>query len=253
MAVMEHTARSVFDDDGGEWVVYQAELSFSGRLTGGCPKDPSLVEGWMKKNLGLDDDRELARHVDRHLREMGNDNGNAMTDDEALDDAIAAAADEKHAQGFKRLETGEPYIEARQVKAMLKEATNIAYPKGEHKWGRYSNRGGNTVGGKAPMNFVAEHVWVPDVPIVVGEEISGSDMSVGHIEDYKAPGGKRANLGYFEYVDRPILTVTLEVLDDSIEEKQWARIWRVAERNGLGARRSQGCGCFAVTSWGRLD
>ena len=242
---------SVFDN--GQFAHYQATLEFTGRLSGGAPSDPKLVEGWLAKNLGISDEEQLRRWTMQHLAETQGINP-AEASDEMIEAAIAENASEKKAQVFKRTSDGRPYIEPRHVKAMLKEATNIAYPRGATKWGQYTSKSkkpefaGQAVGGKAPVDFVAEHVFVIDEPIPVADEIDGIDLAVGHIRDWKT-GDKRSTLGYFEYVDQPTLAVRLKVLDNCLAPEQWARIWTVAEANGLGARRSQGCGQFVVTSW----
>jgi hypothetical protein len=252
MTLIEHIPTSVFSG-GDEWVIYEATLHFTGRLIGGAPSDPQLVEGWLKKNLGFTDEEMLKTWTKRHLTEVqGLDP--ADVNDAALEKAIEENAIEKKAQVFKRTPDGKPYIEGRHLKAMLKEATSIAYPDGEHKWGQYragsrSKYAGQMVGGKDPRSVVAERVWVPEQPFVIADDTDGFDLAVGHIRDWK---GTRSAIGYYEYVTQPVFSISLQVLDDFLDPEQWERIWRVAERNGLGARRSQGAGQFVVVAWERL-
>jgi len=235
---------SVFPGD--VWTTYMVECTFTGKLYGGNPFDPQLVEGWLKKNLGITDEEQLRAWTLQHLAETQGLDPTTATDAE-IEKAIAENAIEKKAQGFKRLpDSNRPYIEGRHVKAMIKECTNIAFPQGEHKWGRYHNTQGKEVGGKAPLAYVAERVWVPEYPIVVAEDTDAFEFAVGHIEDWK---GRRSTIGYFEYVEQPVLNMAIKVLDDCLTHEQWSRIWQVAEGNGLGARRSQGGGQFVVTSW----
>jgi hypothetical protein len=235
---------SVFD--GAAWTTYDVVLNLTGNLYGGSPFDPTLVEGWLKSKLGITDEEELKVWTKKHLAETQGLDANDI-DDIAIEKAIQENALEKKAQGFKRLpETNQPYVEGRHVKAMIKEATNIAYPQGEHKWGRYSNTKGVSVGGKSPLSYIAERVWVPEAPIVVADETDGFEFAVGHIEDWK---GRRSTIGYFEYCAKPVVQFQVKVLDDCLSFEQWGRIWQVAEGNGLGARRSQGGGQFAVTRW----
>lgn len=247
MATQESTTpQSVFSGD--VWTTYNVQLAFTGRLYGGSPFDPDLVEGWLKSKLGITDEEELRVWTRKHLAEtQGLDPSDV--NDEAISKAIEENALEKKAQGFKRIPgSNEPYIEGRHVKAMIKEATNIAFPQGEHKWGRYANAAGKTVGGKSPLSYVAERVWVPEQPIVVARETDGFEFAVGHIEDFR---GRRSTIGYFEYCEKPTFGFEVRSLDDCLTHEQWARIWQVAEGNGLGARRSQGGGQFAVTAWDR--
>lgn len=250
--IPQHLPVSVFAEDGvpaadRDWTKYTVELSFSGKLYGGSPFDPKLVEGWLKKNLGISDEEQLKQWTIQHLSEVKGLDPADVTDAD-INKAVEENAIEQKAQGFKRLTAmgNEPYVEGRHIKAMLKEATNIAYPQGENKWGRYTNTQGKEVGGKAPASVVAERVWVPEQPVIVAKDTDDFEFAVGHIDDWR---GRRSTIGYFEFCEKPVLTFELEVLDDFISKDQWARIWRAAERNGLGARRSQGGGQFVVSKW----
>lgn len=244
MATIEIVPSSVFSGDN--WKSYEAELTFSGKLYGGSPFDPKLVEGWLGKNLGITDEEQLKAWTLKHLAETQGLDPTTATDAE-IEKAIQENAIEKKAQGFKRLSSSNnPYIEGRHVKSMLKECTNIAYPQGEHKWMRYKNTKGVEVGGKSPLSVVSERVWVPEQPIIVADDADGFEFAVGHIEDWK---GRRSTIGYFEYCERPVIRFEVRVLDDFLKHEQWSRIWQIAEGNGLGARRSQGGGQFAVTRW----
>lgn len=236
-----------------DFIAYEAELQFTGRLAGGSPSDPKLVEGWLTKNLGITDEEQLRSWTMKHLAETrGLDPADASLDE--IEAAMEENASEKKAQVFKRTLNGEPYVEPRHVKAMIKEASNIAYPAGTMKFGSYASLSkastGKIVGGKAARDFIAERIFVRDELIVVASEVTGIDLAVGHIKDNRT-GEKRSTIGYFEYVEKPSITVALRVLDDCLTPEQWARIWTVAEANGLGARRSQGSGQFIVTSWER--
>lgn len=243
MTVLQDHPTSVF---GGEaWTRYRATLQFTGRLVGGSPSDPKLIEGWYQSKLGITDESQKREFIKRQLAEVHGLDPTVATDADILK-AVDESIIEQKAQVFKRTPDGLPYIEGRHVKAMLKEATNIAAPFPE-KWGRKTNTKGNLVGGKTPKAFVAEVVWVPEQPYVVGDDSDGFDLAVGHVPD--GFGGTRSTLGYFEYLDRPTVEIVMEVLDDCITAEQWARVWSVAERNGLGARRSQGAGQFLVTAW----
>jgi hypothetical protein len=248
MSTTEETtpATSVFAGQGDAWVTYEAELSFSGNLYGGSPFDPKLVEGWLSKNLGITDEEQLRQWMVKHLTEVQGLDPATVTDEMVMQ-AVEDSAVDKKAQGFKRTsKDNQPYVEGRHIKAMIKESTNISFPQGEHKWGKYKNTTGKEVGGKSPLSYVAERVWVPEQPYVVAEDADGFEFAVGHIEDWK---GRRSTIGYFEYCVKPQFTITVKVLDDCLSFEQWARIWQVAEGNGLGARRSQGGGQFAVTRW----
>lgn len=227
--------------------LYKVTIQLNDRLVGGQPKDPKLVEGWLGKNMGLEGE-ELKARVVQHLQEMGVE----VPADASYDDvqkALAASASEIKTQGFKRTKDGKPYIEARHLKAMLKESTAIVYPRGQHKFGSYRNAAGTTVGGKEPRSYVAERVFVKPEKIVVADEINGVELAIGHIDDWKADGGTRATIGYFEYVEQPEIEFYVEARKGCLTGEQWGNIWTHAELNGLGAMRSQGYGQFVVTRW----
>ena len=229
------------------WAVYHAELSFTGQLIGGAPSDPKLVEGHLGRKLGITDEDAVRNAVRTHLAEIHGIDPSTATDAD-IAAALEGVAEDTKAQVFKRLPGGHPYIEGRQVKAAIKEAVAITYPRGEHKWGSYRNRKGVVTGVRDPRAFIAERVFVDDDPIVVGTNDNVRvELAVGHIKDWK--GETRSTLGYFECVDSPVITFTVRSLDDCVEPDQWARIWTLAEHNGLGARRSQGAGQFKVTRW----
>lgn len=221
---------------------YVAELEFDRWLMGGIPRDPKLIEGWIRAKAGVTDEEEKQRMMRQTLVELGVE----LPENATFEEMVAASAEfaeEHHTNGFKSNGEG-PYIESRQVKAMLKEATNIAYPYGNgddgHKWGKTK---------KAPRSFVAEVVTVGPAEIALGrEQPDGIHLWIGHP---KGPQGRTSNLTYVEYVDRAVVQFEVEVWKDAITWEQWAGIWTVAERQGLGALRSQGFGTFRIVTFER--
>lgn len=227
--------------------LFKATIRLNDRLIGGQPKDPKLVEGWLGKNMGLEGE-ELKSRVLQHLTEMGVELPSDATYED-VQTALAEAAGEIKTQGFKRTAEGKPYIESRHIKAMLKESTNIVFPRGEHKFGQYRNASGKVVGGKEPRSYVAERVFVKPEVIVVADDISGVELAIGHIDDWKAESGTRATIGYYEYVEQPEIEFLVEARKDCLTPEQWGKIWAHAELNGLGAMRSQGFGQFITVKW----
>ncbi len=222
--------------------LYDCTIEFDNMLIGGTPKGVKMIEGWLRSKLGITDPMELRRRVMQTLVEQGAEievpEGDVADDLYEASIRVADQAAHEKTTGFKKNGSG-LYVEGRQVKAMLKEATNIAYA-GKEKWGK----------GKGPKNFLAERVFVvPDEILLGRDEPDGTHMQIGHIT---GPQGPRSTLGYHEYVERASCEFQVEVLDDAIKDNQWALIWVVAERNGLGALRSQGFGTFVVTRWERV-
>lgn len=205
---------------------------------GGISKDPKLIEGWLRSKAGITDAQEIQRALLRTMSELGADVNPEMTFEE-LDAAAEKLAGSRETTGFKRDENG-LYIEQRQVKAALKESTNILFAG--DKWG---------VTRKGPKSFLAERVFVaPDVISLGRMEPDGIEMVVGHITDRQGP---RSTLGYHEYVRRVTISFDVLVVRDSIEQEWWIDLWTHMEENGLGALRSQGYGKFDLLAWELVD
>jgi hypothetical protein len=194
------------------------------KLLGGVPKDPRLIEGWLRAKAGIEDPLELRQAVTRTVEELG-------------EDSQVDAARKPTTVGFKVGEEG-LYIEARQVKALLKECTNILF--GGERWGPTR---------KGPKSFLAERVFVSPERLWLGcQEAAGLELIVGHIS---GAGGPLSTLGYHEYVVRPSIEFSIKVVRDVISADQWADVWVLAQEIGLGAVRSQGFGRFQLMSWER--
>lgn len=225
---------------------YRVELTFRARLMGGVPKDPKVIEGWLRSKAGISDTEEVRQALLRTLIELGADVSGGETFDELVAASEALAA-QRSTNGFKR-DAGGLYIEARQVKAMLKESVNILFA-GE-RWGRTK---------KGPKSYAAERLFIrPDRIHLDRQEPDGVEMVIGHVS---GPQGQRSTLGYHEYVEHASIAFTLDSTDaapgsgtveDCVASEHWPLIWMHAEANGLGALRSQGHGQFAVTAFDRL-
>jgi hypothetical protein len=226
----------VLDAESQLFARYVAELQFRDKLLGGVPKDPKLIEGWLRAKAGIDDTDELRQMVLRTQAEVAAEpNGAGSTDVAQASDALVAR---RLTTGFKRGELG-LYIEARQVKALLKECTNILF--GGERWGPTR---------KGARSFLAERVFIdPDQVLLDRESHDGLELVVGHVS---GPSGPVSTLGYHEYVERASISFTVMVVRDLITPAQWAEVWVLAQEIGLGALRSQGHGRFQLTRWERL-
>lgn len=228
----------VFDTDQYKpfWTRYRATLQFREKLMGGIPRDPKLIEGWIRTKTGLIDN-EMKSLLIRTLNESGVEVREEMTPEE-IDEAASKIAGLKETTGLKRDEYG-LFVEERQVKAMLKECVNVLYA-GERV-------GPTKKGAKA---YFTERVFVNPDRIYLGiDEPSGIEMIIGHVS---GPQGPRSTLGYHEYALRPTVTFDVLVARDLIEESWWPDIWRHAQENGFGALRSQGHGRFDLVEWDRI-
>ncbi|HLZ26448.1 MAG TPA: hypothetical protein VKV73_03925 [Chloroflexota bacterium] len=229
------TAR-IFGTPVDLWTTYCVRLAFRDRLIGGIPKDPKLIEGWLRGRAGVDDPQDLRLAVLRTLEEVGGSTADSPSEDGLVDPA--AVGSQKRITGFKVGADG-LYVEGRQVKAMLKESTNIVFA-GE-RWGPTR---------KAARAFLAERVFVePDKLLLDVQAPTGVELVVGHIA---GPMGPRSTLTNYEYVEQPVIEFRVLVLRDCIAAEQWRDIWSHAQENGFGTLRSQGHGRFDVTQWERL-
>ncbi len=232
----------IFDDQTNVFTTYHARLELRDKLMGGVPTNPKIIEGWLRAKAGIEDELEVRQAMLRTLRELDPDttfDPNASF--EELVQASERLAASTQTNGFKQDDRG-LYIEARQVKAALKESTNILFPyiKGnaKHMWGATK---------KTPKSFVAERVFVnPDHLHVGAMEPTGIDLMIGRV-----PGkdGKRSTITYYEYVERPTIEFDVMVAENAITAGQWAQLWVHCQENGIGALRSQGHGRFDITEW----
>ena len=208
---------------------YQVEIQV-GNLHGGVPTDPKVAEAWIKAKMVDDRDDVVKDLVAKTMVERGLDPTDSVTSDE-LDDIVADAVKMRQLSGFYRTPDGELAIRGRHVKAMIKEAANIAYAK--DRWGPTN---------KGTRSFFAEHVFVAEDWIPLGRTVpDGIDQRF--VSTFRGTG-----IQYDEYVEDVKVGFTV-VTDHKFTDDQWGTIWVIAERNGLGAARSQGFGTFEVTRW----
>lgn len=212
---------------------------------GGVPKDPKLIEGWLRSKAGITDTEEIRRALLRTLEELGAEVTAEMSYEE-LEKASAKVAGVKQTTGFKRNEQG-LYIEARQVKAAIKESCNIVF-----EWQGSAVKQREMYGvGKAARSFLAERVFVQPDQIVLGrQDPDGIEMFVGHVT---GPSGPRSTLGYHEYVTQAEISFEVLVTKDAIPQEWWPQLWTQMEENAIGALRSQGFGKFDIVEWQHVD
>ena len=229
----------IFDSATSDvFATYHARIAFRDRLMGGIPKNPKIIEGWLRSKAGIEQEEEIRRATLRTLLELGADVRPDMSFEE-LERASEALAASRQTNGFKVAEQG-LYVESRAVKAMLKESINILYAG--DRWGKTK---------KGPKSFFAERVFInPDHLWLGRTEPDGVEMFIGHVS---GPKGPQSTLTYHECVERATIDLDVMVLRDEVSEGHWPEIWRHAQENGLGALRSQGFGRFDIEAWDRVE
>lgn len=231
------TSKSVFADQSAKlFATYRVKIQFRGRLVGGIPKDPGIIDAWIRTSGGVDSVEERRQMLLRTLQELGADVNEEMTYDALVEASKALAVNQ--GTGFKQDEDG-LYIEDRQVKAMLKENTNVLYA-GE-RWGKTR---------KGPKSYLAERVFVNPSRIHLGRmQPDGADIFIGHVS---GPQGPQSILQHFEYVEGAEIEFEVMAANDAIAPEHWPEIWLLAQENGLGAKRSQSYGRFDVIEFEKV-
>jgi hypothetical protein len=212
---------------------YRCELAVS-NIHGGVPSNPNVAKGWLKTKF-KDKDELVVELINTTMIERGLEPGTDV-DETTLDGILDEAVKMRQLSGFYRHpDTGELSIRGRHVKAMIKEAANIAYAK--ERWGPTR---------KGTKSFFAEHVFVAEDWIPLGRTApDGVDQRF--VSTWRGTG-----IQYDEFVEDVKVGFTV-LTDHKFSKKDWAILWVTAQHNGLGAARSQGYGTFSVETWDLMD
>lgn len=220
---------SIFDKYREESYPYR----FKGQLhvpfiAGGIPTDPNVAEGWLRTKLGADRGDLIRQLVAETMVERG----------VTAEEATQIVSTNRNLNGFKKNAHG-LYIDGRQLKACVKEATNIAVAADKIKgrgWGKTN---------KGLLSFIAEHVFIVEDQLNLGAtEPSRVDQRFVHT-------WRGSGIQYEEVVENAAIEFTV-ISDWDFSEKEWATVWTTAEQQGLGASRSQGYGRFTVVAWDQV-
>jgi hypothetical protein len=217
-----------------------------GRIAGGVPSNDRVVEGWLRKKLGVPEERLLQEEIAKVMIAR-QDEGKQISKESAVDEVLAKA----NVNGFKKdPKTGVLYIEGRQLKAAMKEAVSVAVAAGNIKatgWGETK---------KWVTNFFPEHVFVEEDELYLGQLVDERDPN-SRIRPVTEPSGVSqrfvqtrfgSSITYEEYVDNAVVDFNL-IADFLFTADQWAQFWLTGQQQGIGASRSQGFGRYKVISW----
>ena len=233
--VQRMTVTGIWDDDD-LFTQYRVSLQFTNEVMGGVPQKPEIIESWLRQRI-LGGDEELRLALIKTLDDLDIDVPADATREDVIEAAQEMAAT-RNGNTFRRDENG-LFLAAYQIKAALKESTNILFA-GE-RWG---------VTKKGPKSYLAERVFVDEERVHLGRlEPDGTHMQVGHVT---GPRGRRSTLTYYDYCVQPEITFTVSSLQDSITFDQWKDILRTCQREGIGALRSLGYGQFRITGFDKL-
>ncbi len=223
--------------------VYRVRLQVVDKMVGGVPSSPSVIKGWLKTRMELED-RALQELVDQTLGERFPDRQPSA--DELAEAIMASDAADLSINGFKRMPSGELAYEGRCMKAAIKEWANSAYPGTDFPGKSNMAKGFR----KGLMATLAERVFVPETLIGLGvAEPDGVEERIKHV---KTPQGPRSSINRVEYVVKPVLEFTVKVHDDFLPMEAWGRIWERGEDIGIGADRARSDGKFELLAFDEL-
>ena len=244
---MNETQTSDIFPLGDVYETYSVALEIS-NIVGGVPKDPAVVEGWLKAKLGKGYTPELLKQTLKELfptewTSLPEESNPSRAKEEA--DLIERMRSETMVNAFKRDEDGRPCVESRSIKAMLKENANIAFS------GVYMAVDGKGKK-KTVQNIVAERVFVIGdlIPLEGDYEISLLTRPVhGEVRGMETHSIKTS-----EVISHCIVRFDMRVdscVSSTFEKAElWKQVLTRAQENGLGADRSQGFGRFKVIEFG---
>lgn len=216
---------------------FNVAFLFRERLIGGIPKtaDTELMTGWLK-GQGVDEEA-IAEIAEATAAEM------AEQAERAAVETIRAGW-----SGFK-MRDGRPVVEARQIKALLKEVANVS---GDTR--RYL--------GLKNLFQHGLHVRPQYIPLQVPGEEEPLAFTERVVHTFRGSSIKRA-----DYVIRPQIGFTVGVIasnpivarqkirkaGDLLFDALLLKLFLLGEEDGLGAWRTQGEGKFELIEFARIS
>jgi hypothetical protein len=238
-----------------------------GTLVGGTPTNENVAEGWLRARMGGVTEERIKAEVAQVMADRGC----------SAEDAIEEVNRNRHLSGFRRnfntelaradqhraMTTGfvfagerkifteaeakrtfgELLIEARTIKAMLKEALMVAVGAGHidaTKWGRTS---------KAAKGFFAEHAFIDEERVLLGVT-EPSEVAESFVHTFRGSGIKHEERLHDAIVE---FTIIADWDFDKKVKDFWGILFSMAERQGLGASRSQGYGRFSTVEFEQVE
>jgi len=202
------------------------------KIAGGIPSDPNVAAGWLRTKMGESSDELIRNLVAEVMAERG-------LSAEAAAEHVNSL---RHLNGFKRDPKTGLYIEGRQLKAGIKEAANVRWPK--DRWGPSK---------KGTLGFFSEHVFVVEdrLPLLhPGDDPRAYVTEPSEIVQRFVSTFRGTGIQYEEVVDPVEVDFTI-ITDYEFTAEQWALLWLTGEQQGIGATRSQGYGRYEVVNWER--
>lgn len=241
---------SVFQDLEAKIWKYAYEIDLVVEvLVGGTPSNKNIVEGWIKSRIGTKDlaDHDLALLVEEAVKERnGTDTLTAQLDATEISAAVSEVASKVNLNGFHRRD-GFLVFPGRNVKAMLKEAISVAIAAGnigrDRSWGKTS---------KGILSWAGEHLFIPEQLIPICDMDGNVLTAPTGIQQRTVSVHTGTSIAREEYVELAKLSFTVMTDDDQIDAV-WPTMLVTAEKQGLGATRSQQYGRFVTTGFRKIE
>lgn len=197
------------------WQRYEVELRFTTPFASSTPKNPKDIEAMLEARMPAkppEDATPLPDLAEQVAEEVG-----------------ATEEVERGYATFKRDDRG-LYYEARCVRAHIKDCANQLQ---------------RLLDIKALKSKVANRVYVEPARIYLGkQEPDGSEVRIVHAMTMKGP---RSSLKTVDFVDKPVLTFILKVLDDGVIDRDILEaIFEYGAEHGMGQERSQDWGKYKL-------
>jgi hypothetical protein len=211
----------------GLYDVYSVTIKVRDRICGGIPRNKDLIKNWVEAGVGYKDEK---------TEKLTAENAELIVNEVA----------EKSWIGFMGTEKDGLFIQARQIKACLKQSASVL---------------GITKKKRGSTQILAEGMEVKakdggDRFYFGMKTASGMHENAIHVMTAQGP---RTALRRMDYITEPQITFEVWLLKTApqetrhIGEEQLTDILRHAQENGLGASRSQGEGKFNVIAFEKLD
>lgn len=193
------------------FAIYRVRLRFRDKILGGTPRTEEAIAAWLEAR------------------------GLSALEAQTVDEVQLVEGEERSWTGFKRDGSG-LYLEARQIKAMLKEcAGTLALAKEVRGLRQHLQHGTFVKPDRIHLGFV---------------QPTGTLDFFGQVQ---SPRGPRSIFKRVDFVERPGIEFEIWTVDKGkLTEKHLREILKLAEESGLGAMRTQFFGQFDVEEFARV-
>jgi hypothetical protein len=201
------------------WKEFEVKMVFEHRLCGSVPQSKEIVQAWLKARMPKSKP-EGAKSLEEIEREVIESN---------------QETEERTTLSFQRDDDG-LFVRGGTIKAHLKDCANQIK---------------DVVSIKALRAKVANKVYVKEYKVHLSKEngcLTETDGSYEQPVHVFTPQGPRNALKVINYVEQPILTFTLRLLEDKeVTDKILRKIFEYGSVHGYGGERGMGEGTYTFS------